>query len=178
MRVFTWKIFYVLDETRNELKGYLEDIARQSLSAIDAYIKDKNHPFIDFKTYLQKDGSHIQVYYNGAKPLDHLEHLDAWRFSINYYDAMRTTELTGPTKCRIHSATPQNRSKQKSELRRISKMLDLPDLYMVTEIDLLDSPMADVIKKIVKEYTNRYDVFIRLIEYLIKENESSQIAVT
>jgi hypothetical protein len=164
--------YYVLDETRNELRGFLEDIAKQSLSAIDAYIKDKKHPLIEFKSYLQKDGGHIEVYYHGAKPLDHLEHLDAWRFSIYYYDAMRTTELTEPTRCRIHGVTPQNRSKQISELRRVAKILDLPDPYTVTEIDLVDRPTDDVIRKIVSEYTSRYDVFIRLIEYLLNESES------
>lgn len=167
------KNYFVLDETRNEVKTFLEEIAKRSVYSIEEYIKEKNHPLIEFKIYLQKDGSHIQVFYYGSKPLERLEHLDAWKFSIYYYDVMKTTDLSSSTKVKIHGVAPQNKSKQITELKRMSKHLGLPDPYSVTEIDLLDCPLDDVIIKIVNEFTDRYNNFITIIESLIEENKTS-----
>jgi len=162
--------YYVLDQTRNETHKFLENIAVNFANLVNEHIKMQDRkPFI-FKKHVQKDGGRVEIFLNVLSVPEKLAYLgDEIKFSLVYVDAIRSNEMTSPTKCIILGYSSKNNSKLVSEVGRISKLRNIKNPYEKIEIELIDNPVDDVINKIAKEFVTRHDNFIDILEILTKE---------
>ena len=163
--------YYILEEARHEAHRFLEDIAIRFSEIVEEHINRQNSELIQFKKYVQKDGGHVQFYNNTTKPVAPLEQYGEWKYTLEYFDAMRASDLSSSTKCIVYASTPQNKNRQMIELQRMANMLKMPNPYEKTEIELVDKPVEDVINQLAKEFIDRYDNLIRLLEALIEESK-------
>lgn len=161
--------YYVLDQARQESQQYLERIVRQVTNEVEDYFNTRDDGEIHFRKYVQKDGGYAEFIFERKVPINGLETIDRWKFSIAYKDVMRTERLSSPTKCQIYCFAPQSHIKQNLEIKRMAIKLDFPDLFSPVEIELLNSSFEEVVDRIKSQFLDFHENFLKIVWGLIEE---------
>lgn len=164
--------YYVLEQTRNETNHFLENIAIRFSTLVEDEIRHENTDEISFRKYVQKDGGYVEFIFDNKKSIRHLESFDRWKYKIIYEDAMRKENLSSSTSCRVYGYSPQIYRQQISELKRMAKIMKLPDPYGSNEIDLLKAPVDEIVGELKNIFMDYHSNFLKIIEALIEEGRS------
>jgi hypothetical protein len=82
---------------------------------------------------------------------------------------MRKEKLSSSTKCRVYGYSPQIYRHQISELRRMAKIMKLPEPYESNEIDLLKTPVDEIVGELKNIFMKYHSNFLKIVEALIEE---------
>lgn len=167
------KNYYVLDQTRNEVHQYLENLANNFSNLVNENIKlQNNDPFI-FKKYIKKGGGRVEIYLDVKKIPDEISYIgDKIKFNLIYSDVITSNNISSPTKCKIYGYSPKNNSKLISEVRRISTLNNIKNPYDELEMELVEKQFDDTTKMLAKEFISRHDAFIKIMNILIEEQNN------
>jgi hypothetical protein len=163
--------YYLLEQTRNETNLFLEEIAQRFADLVEEHLKLKGNDLIDVGSWVQKGGGEVDFTMTIREGVSNLEQLGDGKYTIVYRDAMRTTRLSDTTKCRIYGTTPKANSATIRELTRKARSLDLPDPYREVLVDLLGSPVDDVVDEIARVFVNYFDDYARIVQALADEQK-------
>lgn len=165
--------YYLLEQTRNETHAFLGDISERLYALIDNHLKLKGDGVVTVEKYMQKDGGNIWFTLRTRDDAPELARMKDWKYSIVYNDAMRTQDLSDPTKGMIYGFTAKTSSAQIAEVRHAATILALEDPYRkATEIDLLDGPVDEVVDHLAKVFVGYYDDYVQIVHSLAEAPES------
>jgi hypothetical protein len=161
--------YYILEQTRNEINHFLEDIAIRFSTLVDEDIKPYNTDEIIFNKYVQNGGGHVHFSFEKSKGIAYLENIEKWKYYIVYDDAMRKEDLSSSTKCRVCGYSPLSYRNQINELKRMAGNMRLHDPYESTEIDLLRGSSDETVGELRNIFMEYHSNFLKIVEALIEE---------
>lgn len=161
--------YYLLEQTRNETNTFLEEIAKRFSDLVEEHLKLKDNSIVEVGSWVQKGGGEVDFILTIREGVPNLEQLGDGKYSIVYRDAMRTTRLTDTTQCRIYGTTPKANSATIRELTRKARSLGLPDPYREVQVDLLGSPVDDVVDELARIFVGYFDDYLRIVQALSEE---------
>lgn len=161
--------YYLLEQARTEAHIYLERIVTEMANQVREYLKEKDDGVIHFNTYIQKGGGLASFIFERKEPIQKLDSIDRWKFSIEYLDCMRSEKISSPTKCKVFCNSPKSHGKQIFELNRMASKLGLPSLFRQVEIEMLDASEDEVVSAVKSQVIEFYDQFIEVVAGLMNE---------
>lgn len=162
--------YYLLEQTREEVHRFLEGIAKDFSALVEEHLKLKSDGLLEFSPYVQKGGGYVEFGIKMRPDVVAPPEMKDWKYSIIYRDAMRTQKLSSSTEARVFGWTPKALSRQKDQVERVAKALELERMpYDEVTVDLANSPVDEVVDAIARLVVGYYDDYVRITQELLKE---------